>query len=67
MLELVRARFNYEVDEVVFARTLGAALEGAQILGRQLACRDVGTNLFSDQKAALWAAGRPTPRASLRR
>ena len=53
MLELVRARFNHEADEIVFARTLRAALEGGQILGRQLACRDVGTNLSSDEKAAL--------------
>jgi hypothetical protein len=45
MLELVRARFNHEADEIVIARTLRDALEGGQNLGRQLACRDVGTNL----------------------
>lgn len=28
ILELVRARFNHEADEIVFARTLRAALEG---------------------------------------
>ena len=67
MLELVRARCNHEADEIVFARTLRAALEGGQNLDRQLACRDVGTNLSGDEKAALWAAVLPVPKASLRR
>jgi hypothetical protein len=37
-----------------------------RILGRQLTCRDVGTNLSSDEKNARWAARRRDPKASLR-
>ena len=66
MLELARARFNHEADELVFARTLQAALGGGHILGRQLACRQVGTLLSISQKTALWQAGLPIPKASLR-
>lgn len=52
MLELVRLRLNHRADELVFARTLRAALETGQLPGHQLQCRDKGTRVTKAQRKA---------------
>lgn len=61
MLELVRLRLNHRADELVFARTLRAALEAGQLPGHQLQCRDKGTRVTKAERKA----GRRPLKASL--